>query len=106
MQVSINVSGEDMSTPPLMMPWGTCITLHHTVYDQCHSPVVVTSLVMNGETLDEVSLAGRCRATAIKLLCCMHPPQSAYVQYLAVTNCKHPTLALWLALEAEEKRAQ
>ncbi len=63
---------------------------------------VVTHLVVSGETLDEVCLAGRCRAAAIKSLVTMHPSQAAYVQRLAVDNCKHPTLALWLALEAEE----
>ncbi len=65
---------------------------------------VVTSLVLNGETLDEVSLAGRCRTSAIHMLCHMHPAKSAYVQALAISNCKHPTLALSLALEEEENR--
>lgn len=64
--------------------------------------VVVTSLVFNGESLDEVSLAGRCRTAAIKSLCCVHPSRAALVQSLAVANCKHPTLALSIALEAEE----
>ena len=64
----------------------------------------MTSLVLSGETLDEVSLAGRCRTGAIHMLCHMHPAKSAYVQSLAVNNCKHPTLALLLALEAEENR--
>ncbi len=68
------------------------------------SPPVVTHLVLNGETLDEVSLAGRCRASAIKTLCIMHPTQAAYVQGLAIDNCKHPTLALWLALQAEKNK--
>lgn len=65
---------------------------------------VVTSLVFNGETLDEVSLAGRCRTAAIKSLCSMHPSRAAMVQSLAVTHCKHPTLALSIALEAEERK--
>ena len=74
----------------------------HKLY--CFSLPVVTHLVLNGETLDEVSLAGRCRANAIKALCLMHPSQAAYVQSLAVDNCKHPTLALWLALQAEKSK--
>lgn len=65
---------------------------------------VVTSLVLNGETLDEVSLAGRCRTNAIHMLCHMHPSKSAYVQSLAVSHCKHPTLVLSLALEEEKNR--
>ena len=66
--------------------------------------LVVTSLVLNGETLDEVSLAGRCRTSAIHMLCHMHPAKAAYVQALAISNCKHPTLALSLALEEEDNR--
>ena len=65
---------------------------------------VVTSLIFNGETLDEVSLAGRCRTAAIKSLCSMHPSRAAMVQSLAVAHCKHPTLALSIALEAEERK--
>ena len=38
------------------------------------------------------------------MLCQMHPAKSAYVQSLAISNCKHPTLALSLALDAEENR--
>ena len=64
----------------------------------------MTSLVLNGETLDEVSLAGRCRTNAIRMLCHMHPSKSAYVQSLAVSHCKHPTLVLSLALEEEKNR--
>ena len=64
----------------------------------------MTSLVLNGESLDEVSLAGRCRTAAIKALCCMHPSRAAMVQSLSVAHCKHPTLALSIALEAEERK--
>ena len=70
-----------------------------------NSPVV-RGLVLNGETLDEVSLAGRCRTSAVRSLCHMHPARCAVVQSLAVSHCKHPTLALTLALEAEEKRSR
>ena len=70
----------------------------------CVCVLVVTSLVLNGETLDEVSLAGRCRTSAVRMLCRMHPAKSAYVQALAISHCKHPTLVLSLALEAEENR--
>ena len=64
----------------------------------------MSSLVLNGESLDEVSLAGRCRTAAIKALCSMHPSRAAMVQSLSVANCKHPTLALSIALEAEERK--
>ena len=66
----------------------------------------MSSLVLNGETLDEVSLAGRCRTAAIRMICHMHPARAGYVQWLAVNNCKHPTLALLLALETDEKHAR
>ena len=65
---------------------------------------MVTSLVLNGEALDEVSLAGRCRTSAIHMLCHMYPARTAYVQSLAVSHCKHPTLALSLALDVEDSR--
>ena len=68
------------------------------------SILVITSLVFNGETLDEVSLAGRCRTAAIRALCNMHPSRAAMVQSMAVAQCKHPTLALSIALEAEERK--
>ena len=70
----------------------------------CLYPSVVSALVLHGETLDEISLAGRCRTNAIRMLCHMHPARSAFVQHLAVSHCKHPTLALSLALESEENR--
>ena len=69
-----------------------------------HFLLVVTSLIFNGETLDEVSLAGRCRTAAIKALCSMHPSRAAMVQSLSVAHCKHPTLALSIALETEERK--
>ena len=64
---------------------------------------MVTSLVVNGESLDEVSLAGRCRTDALRRLCHMHPARASHVQTLALQNCKHPTLLVTLALEAEEE---
>ena len=64
----------------------------------------MTSLVSNGESLDEVSLAGRCRTAAIKALCSMHPPRAVMVQSLSIAQCKHPTLALSIALESEERK--
>ena len=60
---------------------------------------VVRSLLLNGEEQDEVSTAGRCRTKALRLLCSLHPPIMTSIQSLAISNRKHPTLALFLALE-------
>lgn len=64
---------------------------------------VVTSLVLSGESMDEVSLAGRCRTLAIQHLCIMNPQQAARVQTLSLKHHRHPGLALSLALDADEK---
>ena len=64
---------------------------------------VVTSLVLNGESMDEVSLAGRCRSLSIQHLCLMNPERAAYVQTLSLKHHRHPGLALSLALDADEK---
>ena len=61
--------------------------------------LVVRSLLLNGEEQDEVSTAGRCRTKALRLLCSLHPPIMTSIQSLAISNRKHPTLALFLALE-------
>ena len=66
---------------------------------------VLTSLLVNGETQDEVSLAGRCRTTALSSLLHLHPPSSPHAQSLALLHHKHPTLALSIALSAEENPA-
>ena len=60
---------------------------------------VVRSLLLNGEEQDEVSTAGRCRTKALRMLCSLHPPIMTSIQSLATDNRKHPTLALFLALE-------
>ena len=62
--------------------------------------VVVRRLLLNGEAQDEVSISGRCRTKALRMLCSLHPPVITSIQSLAVDNLKHPTLALFLALEA------
>ena len=51
----------------------------------------MTSLAVNGEVLDDVTLSGRCRTMALHLLCAMHQSKAGYVQMLAVQSCKHPT---------------
>ena len=56
--------------------------------------------MLNGEAQDEVSISGRCRTKALRMLCSLHPPVMTSIQTLAVDNLKHPTLALFLALEA------
>eukprot|EP00731_Ephydatia_muelleri_P025979 Em0018g79a len=64
---------------------------------------VITSMVLNGESMDEVSLAGRCRTLSIQHLCLMNPERAAYVQTLSLKHHRHPGLALSLALDADEK---
>ncbi|KAL5467653.1 hypothetical protein EMCRGX_G031914 [Ephydatia muelleri] len=64
---------------------------------------VITSMVLNGESMDEVSLAGRCRTLSIQHLCLMNPERAAYVQTLLLKHHRHPGLALSLALDADEK---
>ena len=56
-------------------------------------------IILNGEEQDEVSTAGRCRTKALRMLCSLHPPIMTSIQTLATDNRKHPTLALFLALE-------
>ena len=63
--------------------------------------VVVASLVLNGETLDEISLAGRLRSQTLRGLVSLFPSQSSYVQWLAYTNQKLPTLMIFIALDLE-----
>lgn len=60
---------------------------------------MVRSLLLNGEEQDEVSTAGRCRTKALRMLCSLHPPIMTSIQSLAIETRKHPTLALFLALE-------
>ena len=60
---------------------------------------MVRSLLLKGEEQDEVSTAGRCRTKALRMLCSVHPPIMTSIQSLAIDNRKHPTLALFLALE-------
>ena len=66
-------------------------------------PLVLTSLLVNGESQDEVSLAGRCRTAALSSLLLLHPPSSPHAQALSLLHHKHPTLALSIALAAEEE---
>ena len=91
-----------LPSPPLPSPPLPSPPLPSPPLPSSSPAAVVTSLVLNGEALDEVSLSGRCRTTAVKSLCALHPPRSAYVQSLAVRNCKLPTLALSLALDSED----
>ena len=65
--------------------------------------IVLTSLLVNGESQDEVSLAGRCRTAALSSLLHLHPPSSPHAQALSLLHHKHPTLALSIALAAEER---
>ena len=60
---------------------------------------MLKSLILNGESLDEISLAGRVRSHAIQDLVAMHPSQAAYVQWMAYTNQKLPTLMIFIALD-------
>ena len=62
---------------------------------------VVTSLVTNGETLDEISLAGRLRSQTLRGLVTLVPSHSSFVQWLAYTNQKLPTLMIFIALDIE-----
>lgn len=64
-------------------------------------PPVVTSLVTKGETLDEISLAGRLRSQTLRGLVTLIPSHSSYVQWLAYTNQKLPTLMIFIALDIE-----
>ena len=76
-----------------------CVCL---VFGVCVCCEVLTSLLVNGETQDEVSLAGRSRTSALFSLLHLHPPSSPHAQSLSLTHHKHPTLALTIALSAEE----
>ena len=60
---------------------------------------MLKSLILNGESLDEISLAGRVRSQAIQDLVAMHPSQAPYVQWLAYSNQKLPTLMIFIALD-------
>ena len=64
-----------------------------------HSLKVLKYLVLNGESLDEISLAGRLRSRSIQDLVTLYPSQASYVQWLAYTNQKLPTLMIFVALD-------
>ena len=64
-------------------------------------PPVITSLLVSGESQDEVSLAGRGRTAALASLLHLHPPSAPHLQSLSLLHHKHPTLALSIALSAE-----
>ena len=61
--------------------------------------IVVTSLVINGESLDEISLSGRLRSRVLRDLMALSPTHSSYIQWLAYTHMKLPTLMIFIALE-------
>ena len=54
---------------------------------------------MNGESLDEISLAGRLRSQMLRDLVMLQPAQASYVQWLAYTHQKLPTLMIFIALD-------
>ncbi len=68
--------------------------------------LVLKSLVLNGESLDEISLAGRLRSRSIQDLVIMYPSQASYVQWLAFTNQKLPTLMIFVALDNDSSIEQ
>jgi hypothetical protein len=59
---------------------------------------------MKGESLDEVSLSGRLRSSMIRDLIHLNPSQSTYLQWLALSNQKLPTLTIFIALDHDEGR--
>ena len=67
---------------------------------------MLKSLILNGESLDEISLAGRLRSQAIQDLVSMHPSQASYVQWLAYTSQKLPTLMIFIALDFDSGMSQ
>ena len=58
---------------------------------------------MNGESLDEISLSGRLRSQTVRDLVAMHPTQAPYIQWLAYTNQKLPTLMIFIALDNDRR---
>ena len=66
----------------------------------------MTTLVANGEALDEISQAGRVRSRAIQSLIAMNPSRASYVQWLACQHQKLPTLMIFIALDAEKQKEE
>ena len=62
-------------------------------------PVVVQTLIVNGESQDEISTAGRQRTLLLRQLCTFNPHRTLLVQQLALTNLKQPSLVLYLGLD-------
>ena len=66
----------------------------------------MTTLVTNGEALDEISQGGRVRSRAIQSLIAMNPSRASYVQWLACQHQKLPTLMIFIALDAEKQKEE